>query len=254
MPRAHCTLPVLMLAKKETWRFLRYWNDALVEPVVSTLLYLGVFGMVMELNHPGVHYREYLAPGLVLLALAINCFDSPAYSLLQAKMEGNIVDILMPPFSGLEITLGYLAGALMRGVAVTATVLVIESFFIPFPPIRWPLFIPLVLLIGAFFGMLGMMAAVASDSWDNLISIVTYCLTPLVFLSSAFFLLSQLEGTVQTLVSLNPVTWQVEALRSAMTGHATELTFAGIGFLIAGNLIMLAVCCRVFGRGWRLRS
>lgn len=250
-------LPALTLAKKEIWRFLRYWNDALVEPVVTTTLYLAVFGMVMDWGQPAdaPSYAEYLAAGLIVVAIAVNSFDNPAYSILLAKYEGSIVDLLLPPLNGVEIAFGYVAGAVVRGLAVTVVVLAIECLFIPFPPILIGDFLGVVLLISAFFGMVGILVSVASESWDQMLMVVTYILTPLQFLSTAFFKINEADETViTTFVTYNPLSWMVELLRFTLTGSQSELALWGIYFLLLGNLILVALCYRVFKCGWRLKS
>lgn len=250
-------LPALTLAKKEIWRFLRYWNDALIEPIVTTTLYLAVFGMVMDWGQPAgaPSYTEYLAAGLIVMAIAINSFDNPAYSILLAKYEGSVVDLLLPPFNGVEIAFGYVAGAIVRGMAVTAVVLAIECLFVPFPPIRIMEFLVVALLISAFFGVVGILVSVASESWDQMLMVVTYILTPLQFLSTAFFKLDRADESIITaFVTYNPVSWMVELLRYTMGGSYSKLAEWGLWFLIGGNVILIMLCYRVFKTGWRLKS
>lgn len=249
-------LPALTLAKKEVWRFLRYWNDALVEPIVRVALYMAVFGLVMDIGKPDdvPSYTAYLATGLIVISISVNAFDNAAFSILLSKYEGNIVDILMPPLNGIEIAFGYLAGSVVRGFAVTGVVLLVEWCFLPFPNLRVGEFLLLVLLTSAFFGMLGVVISVASDTWDHMLMVSTYILTPLEFLSTAFFMPSRAEGIMGAIITYNPVSWVTEAFRHAVTGAESPLAMQGWWFLIVGNLLLLAMCREIFRRGWRLKQ
>ncbi len=249
-------LPAITLAKKEIWRFLRYWNDALVEPIVRVALYMSVFGLVMDIGQPegAPSYAAFLATGLIVISITVNAFDNAAFSILLSKYEGNIVDLLMPPLNGFEIAFGYLAGAVTRGLAVTVVVLLVEWCFLPFPPLRIGEFFLLALLTSAFFGMLGVVISVASDTWDQMLLFSTYILTPLEFLSTAFFMPDRAGGIMGVIITYNPISWITEAFRHAMHGTQSEMVMQGWAFLIIGNLVLLIVCREIFKRGWRLKQ
>lgn len=248
---------VLTVYHREVWRFSKVWNQTLISPIISTLLFLAVLTLAMGENKRTVGdlpFDVFVAPGLVMMAVVQNAFANSSSSLMLAKIQGVIIDILMPPLKGWEITLGIVAGGITRGLAVGVGVMLAMYVFVPFT-IYYP-FIGFyyVVMASMMLALLGMLGGIYAQGFDQLSAFTNYLVTPLSFLSGTFYSIQQLPPFWQNISYYNPFFYMIDGFRFALTGHSDGDIFVGMILLAVVNIVLSWIVQRLFSQGWRLRS
>lgn len=244
------------LFRREIWRFSKVWNQTVLAPVVTSLLFLGVLVLALGEQRGSVgnlDFSRFVAPGLIMMAVLQNAFANTSSSLMLSKIQGVIIDILMPPLKGFEITLAMTAGGIVRGSMVALSVGIAVYMFIPFTPHNLWLGIFYLVMSSMLMALLGMLGGVVAQTFDQMSAFTNYIITPLTFLSGTFYSIHRLPEFWQTVSHYNPFFYMIDGFRYALTGHADGNIEAGITFLIAMNIIMMITVSRLFSRGWRLK-
>jgi ABC-2 type transport system permease protein len=223
------------LLYKELLRFWKVMVQTVVAPVVTALLYLLIFYHVLEAHvevYPGVSYSSFLVPGLVMMSMLQNAFSNSSSSLIQSKMTGNIVFVLLPPLSYLEFFLAYLGAAVVRGLVVGLGVWGVTLWFAPLqmPHLGWLL--AYALLSCSIMGTLGIMAGIWAEKYDQLAAFQNFLILPLTFLSGVFYSIHSLPVFWQTISHANPVFYLIDGFRYAFVGQSD--TDPRLGLLVAG--------------------
>jgi ABC-2 type transport system permease protein len=269
-PRHYATVNWIGLAtlyRKEVRRFLTVGTQTVVAPLVTSLLFLAIFVLALGRSSTpggsmggavnlvgGVSYIEFLAPGLIIMSMTQNAFANTSSSLLIAKIQGNIVDLLMPPLSPLEMTLGIAAGGLTRGLLVGLTTGLAMLFFVPIE-IAHPFFVLFHgVMASLMLSLLGMLSGIWSEKFDQLAAVTNFVITPLSFLSGAFYSSQRLPEMWQHLAHANPFFYMIDGFRYGFIGHADGSLTAGIVMLTGANLLLAFLCFRCFQRGFRLKA
>ncbi|HYD56843.1 MAG TPA: ABC transporter permease [Burkholderiales bacterium] len=211
----------LTLFRKELLRFWKVSVQTVAAPVLTALLYLVVFAQALEGRvqvYAGVSYTEFLVPGLVMMSVLQNAFANSSSSLIQSKMTGNIVFILLPPISPFQFFGAYAAAAVVRGVVVGAGVAAAAALFV-----RVPLAAPAWALLFAFLGAallgaLGIVAGILSEKIDQLAAFQNFVVVPLTFLSGVFYSIHSLPALWQGLSHLNPFFYLIDGFRYGFFG------------------------------------
>jgi len=241
----------LALFRKELLRFWKVVVQTVIAPVVTALLYLLIFSHVLEAHvqvYPGVSYTAFLVPGLVMMSMLQNAFSNSSSSLIQSKITGNIIFVLLPPLSYLDFFLAYLGASILRGIIVGAGVWIITLWFVP-PDIvhPWWLLAFSVLSCG-LMGALGIIAGIWAEKFDQLAAFQNFIILPLTFLSGVFYSLHSLPVFWQTVSRWNPVFYMIDGFRFAFIGHSD--TSPGFGLLVV-TLCFVALSALTL---WMLRS
>lgn len=247
----------LTLCKREIWRFMKVWNQTVVAPVVTTLLFLAILTLAQGSTHhaiEGIPYAQFIAPGLIMMAIVQNAFANTSSSLMLAKIQGVIVDLLMPPLSGAEMTLAFVVGGVVRGLLVGVVVMAAVYCFVPFT-LEHP-FMALfhVLAASTMLALLGIIAGVWSQSFDQLAAITNYIITPLAFLSGTFYPVKALPEFWYQISHFNPFFYMIDGFRHAVTGYSDSDPLLGLSVMLGLNVVMWAVIQALITRGWRLKS
>lgn len=247
----------LALTSRETKRFLKVWAQTLGAPVVTTLLFLAVFVLALgetKKEVGGIPYLEFLGAGLVVMALAQNAFSNSASSLIIMKVQGNIVDLLMAPLPPAALLGGLVAGAALRGLAVAAVVVAtmwpIVGFSIPAPLTA----LAFAVLGSTLMAILGVLAGLWAQKFDQMATITNFVITPLAFLSGTFYSVERLPEGVRMVAHADPLFWMIDGFRAGIAGHAEGNTALGLLALAATTLGLWFVALRLVRRGWRLRA
>ncbi len=209
------------LFKKEVWRFLKVSVQTILAPAVSTLLYLLVFGVVFEeavVVYEGHSYSSFLIPGLVMMTLAQNAFANSSSSILQSKMNGNIVFMLLAPLSSLEVYLAFLGAAILRGLVTGGSVLLIAALLVDIEIHSVGLILLFALLSSGVLGALGLIAGVWSEKYDHLSAFQNFIILPLTFLSGVFYSIQDLSPFWQQVSAWNPVFYLIDGFRYGFLG------------------------------------
>jgi len=241
---------------KELLRFWKVAVQTVVAPVVMALLYLLIFSHALESRievYPGVSYTSFLVPGLVMMSMLQNAFSNSSSSLIQSKMQGNIVFVLLPPLSYLEFFLAYLGAAILRGLIVGLGVWAVTLWYAPFqlPHPGWLL--AFALLACAIMGAIGIMAGIWAEKYDQLAAFQNFLIMPLTFLSGVFYSIHTLPPFWQAVSRANPALYLIDGLRYAFVGQSD--TDPWLGLLVAGACFVAisALTLMLLKSGYKLR-
>lgn len=241
---------------KEMLRFWKVVVQTVVAPVVTALLYLLIFSHVLEEHvevFPGVSYTQFLVPGLVMMSMLQNAFANSSSSLIQSKMQGNIVFVLLPPLSYLEFFLAYLGAAIVRGLVVGAGVWAVTLWFAPWsvPHLGWLL--AFALLSCAILGGVGIVAGIWAEKYDQLAAFQNFLILPLTFLSGVFYSIHSLPAFWQTVSHFNPVFYLIDGFRYAFVGHSDADPWLGLLVAALCFVAISALTLALLRSGYKLR-
>ena len=250
------------LYMKEVRRFMKVVTQTVVAPVISTLLFLVVFTQAFGASRPavaGVPFIEFLAPGLIIMAVLTNAFTNSSSSILIGKVQGNIVDVLMPPLSAAELTVAFVAGAATRGFLVGLITAVTSAGFMyangePMAIANIWAILYFATAAALIFGMLGVVGGIWAEKFDQLAAVTNFIITPLTFLSGTFYSVSRLPEPFRTLSEFNPVYYLIDGFRSGFTGQAEANLFVGVALTLSLILIFGAWCYFLFRSGYKLKD
>lgn len=250
-------LSLFTLLKKEVLRFIKVGIQTVVGPAVSSLLFLAVFNLalgrsVQTIN--GISFANFIAPGLIMMTMLQNSFANAASSIGQAKFQGNIVDILMAPLSDFELTIGYVGGAIARGIVCGVFTTLVICFFVPLSIYSYPALVFYATMGCIMMGTLGTMVGVWADKWDQQQGITNFIVLPLTFLSGTFYSISRLPEIWQKFAHINPFFYNIDGFRYAFLGKSDSSLFVGSLTLIFINLTLLFFCYLMFKTGYKLKS
>ncbi len=248
---------VWTLFKKEILRFWKVSFQTVAAPVITALLYLLIFSHVLEKHvevYPGISYTAFLIPGLMMMSLLQNSFANSSSSLIQAKVMGNIVFLLLTPLAYWEIFLAFLAAAILRGVVVGFAVWLVALFYVDLPLAHPWLILAFAVLGGALLGALGIIAGIWAEKFDQMAAFQNFIIMPLSFLSGVFYSIHSLPPVWQKLSHLNPFFYMIDGFRYGFFGSgdmdpAISLTVVGISFLLLSWLTLHLLKC-----GYKLRG
>lgn len=242
------------LLYKELLRFWKVAFQTVAAPVLSALLYLLIFSHVLEnrLEVNGLPYSAFLVPGLIMMAVLQNAFANSSSSLIQSKVSGSIVFVLLPPISSGEFFLAYVLAAVARGLLVGAGVLAVTVWFAPLP--MHPLWVLAFAVIGsAIMGALGMVAGIWADKFDQLAAFQNFLIMPLTMLSGVFYSIYSLPVFWQQVSHFNPVFYMIDGFRYGFSGVSDVSPVASLGVSILSLLLVGALTLHLLRRGYKLR-
>lgn len=243
--------------RRETWRFMKVWNQTIIAPVITTLLFLAVLTLAMGANErliAGMKFSQFVAAGLVMMAVVQNAFANSSSSLILGKIQGVIIDYLMPPLKGWELTLGIVAGGVTRGVIVGISVMIGVYLFVPFSLHHAGLAIFYVVTASSMLALLGVLGGVYASGFDQLSAFTNYIITPLSFLSGTFYSIHQLPEIWQKVSFYNPFFYMIDGFRYAMTGHHDGDIATGIWVMVIINVALAWLVQHLLAKGWRMKS
>lgn len=245
------------LIKKEVGRFINVYTQTIVAPVVTTLLYYAVFALAfggIAKTVGGQPYMVFLAPGLIMMTMVQNAFANTASSIVIAKVQGNIVDVLMPPLSAGEMVTGYITGSVIRGVIVGIVCAVAVWLTVGLQIHSILAVVGYALLGNVMLGGLGFAAGIWSDKFDHIAAVTNFIVTPMTFLSGTFYSAGQLPGIWGKLVHFNPFFYMIDGFRYGFIGHADGNLMAGIVLLLAINIFLILLSYRMVKTGYKIKS
>jgi ABC-2 type transport system permease protein len=245
------------LCTKELLRFFKVSVQTVAAPVLTALLYLVIFGHALEGRlqvYDGVRYTSFLVPGLVMMSVLQNALANSSSSLIQSKITGNIVFVLLAPISYVEFFAAYVLAALVRGIVVGAGVLVVTVWFIELR-LEAPMWALAFALLGAaLLGALGLIAGVLSDKIDQLAAFQNFVIMPLTFLSGVFYSIHSLPPFWQRLSHANPFFYMVDGFRYGFFGVSDFPPLASLA-IVAGSLLVVSLLnLGLLKAGYKLRS
>lgn len=241
---------------KELLRFWRVSFQTVLAPVITALLYLMIFSHVLSHRvsvYPGVDYIAFLVPGLVMMSVLQNAFANSSSSLIQSKITGNIVFVLLPPISYVQFFVAYLLAAVVRGLVVGMGVLLGTMLFAPIH-IALPLWsLAYALMGGGILGALGIIAGIWSEKFDQLAAFQNFLIMPLTFLSGVFYSIHSLPPFWIAVSRFNPVFYMIDGFRYGFFGQSDISLAVGFSVVTMCFLALSAVCLILLQRGYKLR-
>jgi ABC-2 type transport system permease protein len=245
------------LYKKEVRRFLKVGTQTVAAPVVSTLLFLMIFKLALGAARPdvnGIPFADFLAPGLIMMAILTNAFANSSSSLIMAKVQGTVVDILMPPLSPWELTFGFIAGAATRGLMVALATGLAMIPFVSFPMVHPWAVLFFAMMASVLLSSVGILAGIWADKFDHLSAVTNFLITPLIFLSGTFYSVKILPGFFFAASQANPFFYLIDGFRYGVIGQAdSDILVGAIGLLVLNTLCILW-CYFLFRTGYKLKT
>ena len=245
------------LYKKEVWRFWKVMTQTIMAPVISTLVFLAIFALAMhraDTRIGDLPFLEFLAPGLIMMAIVQNAFANTSSSLMIAKIQGNIVDYLMPPLGPGELLFGIIMAGITRGVVVGVAV---YGCMLPFVAL-WPLHLGAIayytLAASLMLSLMGFLGGLWAEKFDQLAAVTNFGITPLSFLSGTFYSVEVLPEALRWLAHVNPFFYMIDGIRYGFTGHADGSLIVGGLVLAMVNLALWLWAYRLMQRGYRLKA
>lgn len=241
---------------KELLRFWKVGFQTIMAPMVSTLLYLLIFFHVLEAHvevYPQVPYTTFLIPGLVMMAVIQNAFANSSSSIIQSKISGNIVFILLSPLSYQAIFLAYILASIARGLLVGLGVYIVTLIFFDIP-LQLPVWALLFVVLGsAILGALGLIAGIWADKFDELAAFQNFIILPLTFLSGVFYTIHSLPVEWQYLSHLNPFFYMIDGFRYGFFGISDISPYISLAIVAICLLMISMLAIQLLKKGYKLR-
>lgn len=229
------------LVRRELVRMFRIASQVFLPPVIITSLYFLIFGSLIGQrigSIQGVSYSLFIAPGLIMMSVITNAYGNVSTSLFSLRFQRSIEELLVSPINDGFLLLGFILGGILRGIIVALLVYIVSCFFTPLVPAHLFLTVVLIILVSAAFSLAGFTNAMLARTFDDVMLIPTFVLTPLTYLGGVFYTSTMLPPFWQTVSHLNPIFYMINALRHAMTGHE-EVPLPLSLSVIVGFLIFL---------------
>lgn len=244
------------LLRKEVKRFYKVAFQTVAAPVLTAVLYLMIFGHVLEgrlVVYDKLSYTAFLIPGLVMMSILQNAFANTSSSLIQSKITGNLVFILLAPLTHLEFYSAYVLAAVFRGVVVGLGVLIITLFF-DVPTMQHPVWILLFAFLGAaILGGLGLIAGIWADKFDQLAAFQNFLIMPATMLSGVFYSIHSLPDIWQFISHLNPFFYMIDGFRYGFFGVSDVSPWMSLAVVGGFFMIVSGLALRLLQSGYKLR-
>ena len=246
---------------KEVRRFFKVQTQTVWAPAITTLLYLAIFTVALGRGGKtvmGVPFANFIAPGLIVMAMIQNAFANASFSLLVGKIQGTIVDYLMPPLSTGELIAGLVGASVTRAFLVGGAVWLVMLLWPGVSvDVRRPDLVLWFGLMGALLlSVLGLMTSIWADKFDHAAAVTNFVVTPLSLLSGTFYSIKQLAPAFQRVSHANPFFYVISGFRAGFLGHESSdspLLVGAIGLLVL-NVLLWAACYRLLKSGWKIKN
>lgn len=245
------------LTVKEVMRFIKIWPQTILSPLIMTFLFYAVFAVGLGGGARTIHdipFLSFMISGLIMMAMAQSAFMTPSSSMIISKLQGNIVDILMPPLSALELTLAYTISGVVRGVLVGALGLGAFMLVVQVSVHSIGFMIFFAVAGSLMLALMGLLTGILGDKFDHLGAAQNFFIMPATFLSGTFFSASQLPPAWRGVLYGNPFFYMIDGFRYAFTGTSEALLLASVGMLTIISLVLFTVAYWLFAHGTRLKN
>lgn len=243
------------LLRKEVKRFYKVAFQTVAAPVLTAVLYLMIFGHVLEGKevYGRLNYTAFLIPGLVMMSVLQNAFANTSSSIIQSKVTGNLVFVLLAPFSHLEFYAAYVLAAVLRGIVVGSGVLLITAWF-AMPSFEYPLWIIVFALLGAaILGSMGLIAGIWADKYDQLAAFQNFIIMPATMLSGVFYSIHSLPAAWQVVSHFNPFFYMIDGFRYGFFGVSDISPWNSFAIVACFFIVVSAIALRLLQKGYKLR-
>jgi ABC-2 type transport system permease protein len=241
---------------KEVLRFWKVATQTITAPIVTAMLYLLIFGHVLESHvqvYPGVRYTAFLIPGLVMMSVLQNAFANTSSSMIQSKITGNLVFVLLPPLSHWELFCAYVMAAVVRGLAVGAGVFIITAWFADLSFVAPGWIVVFALLGAAMLGTMGLIAGIWAEKFDHLAAFQNFLIMPATFLSGVFYSIHSLPPFWQAVSHFNPFFYMIDGFRYGFFGQSDVNPVLSFAIVSLFFVIVAGLAIQLLKSGYKLR-
>ena len=242
---------------KEVRRFLKVYSQTILAPAVTTLIFMTIFALALggAVRTIGdVPFMIFLAPGLVMMAIVQNSFANTSSTMMIGKVQGCIVDVLMPPLSPSELTLAFAMGGVSRGVLVAIVTATAMSVYVPLAIYDYAALIFYALAASMMLSLMGLIAGIWAEKFDSMAAVTNFMITPLAFLSGTFYSVERLPEPWFTVSQINPFFYMIDGFRYAFIGRSDGSLLIGILILTISNALLWFTVRRMFVNGYKLKE
>jgi ABC-2 type transport system permease protein len=245
------------LVKREMVRSLKIINQVIWPPIITTLLYVFVFGLALGSriqSLQGVTYAQFLIPGLIMLQVIDSSYGECSSSLFQGRFMNSIQEMLVAPMSALEIVGGYVLGSLARSLLIAGLITALGAALVGAVPHDWALYFGVICLVSILFSALGLIFGLLADKFDHIAILTTFVIMPLTFVGGVFTSATMLPPTLRHLELFNPIFYTIDAFRRSYTGQSYLPPFASIAAIVVLAAVALGSVLRMMSVGYKLRT
>jgi ABC-2 type transport system permease protein len=246
----------MTIVRREAVRTYKIVNQVIWPPIITTVLYVLVFGLALGSRIrtvDNVPYSAFLIPGLIMLQVIEQTYGECSSSLFQNRFMGSIQELLTAPLSPAEIITAFIASAVLRAIFIAGLVLTIGALMVHTLPVNWPLFFGVTIMTAVLFGSVGFIFGLLADRYDEIAAFSTFVVTPLVFVGGVFTPLRLLPAPIQRISVFNPMFSMIDALRASFTGHSELPLPITLGVIAALAIAAAAIAYRLTAIGYKLR-
>ena len=245
------------LVKREMIRSLKIINQVIWPPIISTLLYVFVFGLALGSriqSVQGVNYAQFLIPGLIMLQAIDSSYGECSSSVFQGRFMNSIQEMLIAPMSAIEIVFGYLLGSLARTYLIAALITIVGGTLVHAWPANWLLYVTVLTLVSLLFSSMGIICGLMAEKFDHIAVLTTFVITPLTFVGGVFTSAQMLPPVLRNLELFNPIFYTIDAFRRSYTGISYLPLGASLGAIALLAAVALAIALRLMSIGYKLRT
>jgi len=247
----------LTLMKREIWRFMALYKQTLLPSVISSGLYIMVFGQSLGSRIGSIKeasYINYIIPGLVMMAVINHAFQNSSSSMMQSKFLRFIEDILVTRLSGLELSMGYIVGGLVRGILNGILVLILSWVLTGFTISYWWLTFLYLIVVSWAFSAIGVIVGIFAESWDHIAVFTNFIFMPLIFLGGVFYSIDMLPPFWRSLSQFNPLYWMINGMRYATLGIYDTSPVLSLIISVAIAIVLTFIASYMFTKGYKIKT
>jgi len=245
------------LIKREMVRSLKIINQVIWPPVITTVLYVTIFGLALGSrikSVQGVSYAEFLIPGLIMLQVIDSSYGECSSSIFQGRFMNSIQEMLIAPMSAGEMVFGYIFGSLARALLIANMIMALGFFFIHTLPSNWLLYFFVMSIVSVLFSALGIIFGLMAEKFDHLAVLTTFAITPLVFVGGVFTSAQLLPPQLRSAELVNPMFYTIDAFRYSYTGQSYLPLWFSVLVISVLTVIALGIALRMAYTGYKLRT
>lgn len=238
-------------------RTLKIINQVVWPPIITTLLYVFVFGLALGSRIPsvqGVSYAQFLIPGLIMLQVIDASYGECSSSLFQARFMNSIQELLIAPMSATEIVAGYVLGSLARALLIAGLITLLGVLLVHSFPQDWVLYLIVIALVSILFSALGLIFGLVADKFDHIAILTTFIITPLTFVGGVFTSATMLPPALRNFELFNPIFYTIDAFRRSYTGQSYLPPAYSVAMIALLAAVALGIILRLTATGYKLRT
>jgi ABC-2 type transport system permease protein len=243
--------------KREMVRSLKIINQVIWPPIITTLLYVVLFGLALGSrikNVQGVSYAEFLIPGLIMLQVIDSSYGECSSSIFQGRFMNSIQEMLTAPMSAYEIVFGYILGSIARALVIANIIMILGLVLVHTLPHNWLLYFAVMIVVAMLFSALGLIFGLMAEKFDHLAVLTTFVITPLVFVGGVFTSAQLLPPAIRNFELLNPMFYTIDAFRYSYTGQSYLPLWLSLAVIALLAILALGIALRMTVLGYKLRT